>query len=271
MRKALADNLQPAEQSGFESLTGCGVVGIVQGHRTLIGERELLEEHGIPTAVLLAKADEASANGETPLWMSIDGSFAAVITVADTVRETSVEAIRQLHRENLHVVMLTGDNERTALAIGREVGVDEVIAGVLPEGKVASIRRLQTEGRVVAMVGDGINDAPALAQADVGITMATGSDVALEAGDITLMRSDLTGIAAGIALSRSSMRIIRQNLYWAVGYNIIGIPIAAGILYPFFGILLSPVLASAAMAFSSFSVVANSLRLGRLKLTLGET
>jgi P-type Cu+ transporter len=267
VRKALADHLQPAEQSGFESLTGYGVAGIVEGHLTLIGKRELLEEHDISTAPLLGKADEASAKGETPLWVAIDGQLAALITVADTIRKTSVEAIRLLHRENLHVVMLTGDNERTARAVARIVGVDEVIAGVLPEGKVAAIRRLQTEGRVVAMVGDGMNDAPALAQAEVGITMGTGTDIALEAGDITLMRSDLTGIAAGIALSRSSMRIMRQNLYWAFGYNVIGIPIAAGVLYPLFGILLSPVLASAAMAFSSFSVVTNSLRLGRLKLT----
>jgi Cu+-exporting ATPase len=163
-------------------------------------------------------------------------------------------------------VMLTGDNERTARAVAREVGVDEVIAGVLPEGKVDAIRRLQAQHRIVAMVGDGVNDAPALAQADVGITMATGSDVAMEAGDVTLMRSDLTGVATAIALSRGTMRVMRQNLFWALAYNVIGIPIAAGVLYPIFGILLSPVLASGAMAFSSFSVVTNSLRLSRLKL-----
>jgi len=164
------------------------------------------------------------------------------------------------------VVMLTGDNERTARAIAREVGVDEVIADVLPRGKVEAIRRLQGEGRVVAMAGDGVNDAPALAQADVGITMAAGSDVALEAGDVTLMRSDLAGISEAIALSRGAMRVIRQNLFWAFAYNVVSVPVAAGILYPVCGLLLSPVLASAAMAFSSFSVVMNSLRLSRLKV-----
>jgi len=161
---------------------------------------------------------------------------------------------------------LTGDNERTAQAIAREVGVDTVVAGVLPQGKVEVIRKLQAEQRVVAMVGDGVNDAPALAQADVGITMASGSDIAMEAGDVTLMRSDLEGIAAAIALSRGTMRVMRQNLFWAFAYNVVGIPLAAGVLYPVWGLMLSPVLGSAAMALSSFSVVSNSLRLSRLKL-----
>jgi Cu+-exporting ATPase len=171
-----------------------------------------------------------------------------------------------MHRERLRVVMLTGDLEQTARAIAREVGVDDVIAGVLPQGKVDAVRGLQAAGRVVAMVGDGVNDAPALAQADVGITMATGADVAMEAGDVTLMRSDLNGVAEAIALSRGTMRVMRQNLFWAFAYNVVGIPVAAGILYPVCGLLLSPVLASAAMAFSSFSVVTNSLRLSRLRL-----
>jgi Cu+-exporting ATPase len=163
--------------------------------------------------------------------------------------------------------MLTGDNERTARAIARQIGVDDVIAGVLPAGKVDAIKRLQAEHRIVAMVGDGVNDAPALAQAEVGITMASGSDVAMEAGDVTLMRSELTGVAAAITLSRGTMRVIRQNLFWAFVYNVIGIPLAAGVLYPVFGLLLSPVIASAAMALSSFSVVTNSLRLRGLKLS----
>jgi Cu+-exporting ATPase len=217
--------------------------------------------------MLANDAERISMHGRTPLWIAIDGALAGIIAVADTVKPTSAEAIRQLHREKLRVVMLTGDNEQTARAIAREVGVDDVIAGVLPQGKVDAIRKLQAEHRIVAMVGDGVNDAPALAQADVGITMATGSDVATEAGDVTLMRSDLTGVAAAIALSRGTMRVMRQNLFWAFAYNVVGIPIAAGILYPVCGLLLSPVLASAAMAFSSFSVVTNSLRLSRLRLS----
>jgi len=171
-----------------------------------------------------------------------------------------------MHTERLRVVMLTGDNERTARAIAREAGVDEVIAGLLPDGKVDAIKHFQEKRHVVAMVGDGVNDAPALAQADVGLTMASGSDIAMEAGDVTLMRSDLTGVAAAIALSRGTMRVMRQNLFWAFIYNVIGIPLAAGALYPICGLLLSPVLASAAMALSSFSVVTNSLRLRKLKL-----
>jgi Cu+-exporting ATPase len=233
----------------------------------LVGNRLLMEQYSISPSPLVQGADQAAEQGRTPLWVSIDGELAGLVLVADTVRSTSIEAIRQLHRERLQVVMLTGDNERTARAIAREVGVDTVIAGVLPQGKVDAIKSIQTEGHTVAMVGDGVNDAPALAQADVGITMATGSDIAMEAGDVTLMRNDLAGVAAAIALSRGTMRVMRQNLFWAFAYNVIGIPLAAGVLYPVFGLLLSPVLASAAMAFSSFSVVTNSLRLSRLKLT----
>jgi Cu+-exporting ATPase len=215
---------------------------------------------------LEAAAERIAEEGKTPLWIAIGGRLAGIIAVADRIKPTSIQAIRQMHAEGLRVVMLTGDNERTARAIAREAGVDEVIAGVLPAGKVDAIKRLQGEHRVVAMVGDGVNDAPALAQADVGLTMATGSDIAMEAGDVTLMRSDLTGVAAAIALSRGTMRVMRQNLFWAFIYNVIGIPLAAGALYPVFGVLLSPVIASAAMALSSFSVVTNSLRLRRLKL-----
>jgi Cu+-exporting ATPase len=213
-----------------------------------------------------AAAGHVAEKGETPLWVAAGDRLAGVIAVADTIKPSSTLAIRQMHAEGLRVVMLTGDNRLTANAIAREAGVDEVIANVLPAGKVDAIKRLQEEGRVVAMVGDGVNDAPALAQADVGLTMASGADVAMEAGDVTLMRSDLTGVAAAIALSRGTMRVMRQNLFWAFIYNVIGIPLAAGVLYPVFGLLLSPVLASAAMALSSVSVVTNSLRLHRLKL-----
>jgi Cu+-exporting ATPase len=239
----------------------------VEGETTLIGNPALMERYGIAKDSLQAAAAERFAeDGKTPLWVAIDGEVAGIIAVADTIKPTSIAAIRQMHAEGLRVVMLTGDNERTAHAIAREAGVDEVIAGVLPAGKVDAIRQLQGERRVVAMVGDGVNDAPALAQADVGLTMASGSDIAMEAGDVTLMRSDVTGVAAAIALSRGTMRVMRQNLFWAFIYNVIGIPLAAGALYPVCGLLLSPVLASAAMALSSFSVVTNSLRLRQLKL-----
>jgi Cu+-exporting ATPase len=266
VRYAAERDLSVPQPEGFEATTGQGVSGIVEGHAILIGNPAFIGRYSISVAPLESAGEHAADQGRTPLWVAIDGELSGVIVVADTIKPTSITAIRHLHSEGIHVVMLTGDNQKTAQAIAREVGVDDVIAGVLPQGKVDAIRRLQAERRVVAMVGDGVNDAPALAQADVGITMASGSDVAMEAGDVTLMRNDLTGVAAAIALSRGTMRVMRQNLFWALAYNVVGIPIAAGILYPVCGLLLSPVLASAAMAFSSFSVVTNSLRLSRLKL-----
>jgi P-type Cu+ transporter len=266
VRYAGAKGIAIPKAQTFESFSGRGVTGMVEGRAVLIGNAEFLGESGMHIEHLRIEAEDAAARGGTPLWVAIDGALEGVVVVADAVKPTSIAAIRRLHEEGIRVVMLSGDNERTARAMAREVGVDEVIAGVLPQGKVEAIRRLQGEGRVVAMAGDGVNDAPALAQADVGITMAAGSDVALEAGDVTLMRSDLAGISEAIALSRGAMRVMRQNLFWAFAYNVVSIPVAAGILYPVCGLLLSPVLASAAMAFSSFSVVTNSLRLSRLKL-----
>lgn len=251
----------------FESHAGFGVAGTVDGSPALVGNMRWMQQHGIATALSEASAERLAEEGKTPLWVASGGSLIGVIAVADTVKPASAEAIARLRADGLHVVMLTGDNKRTARAIARQVGVEEIIAGVLPAGKVDMIRRLQSEHRVVAMVGDGINDGPALAQADVGIAMASGSDVAIDAGDITLMSGDLNGVAAAIALSRSTMRVMRQNLFWAFAYNVVAIPLAAGAFYPKFGVLLSPVLASAAMAFSSFSVVMNSLRLRRWKLT----
>jgi Cu+-exporting ATPase len=255
------------QPEAFESHSGAGVVGVVEGYATIVGNPALLKSYSVSIEPLQTEADRLASEGKTPLWIAINGELAGVIAVADTIKPSSLQAIRQLHLENLRIVMLTGDNEQTARAIASELGIDEVIAGVLPSGKVDAIKRLQSENRIVAMVGDGVNDAPALAQANVGITMATGSDIAMEAGDVTLMRSDLTSVAAAIALSRGTMRIIRQNLFWAFIYNIVGIPLAAGALYPVFGLLLSPVIASAAMAFSSVSVVTNSLRLHRVKLS----
>ena len=267
VRYARDRGLSLPQAQEFESQTGFGVLGIVDGNVTLVGNSGLMARYSISTDSLQATAVRIAEEGKTALWIAIDGSLAGIIAVADSIKPTSIHAIRQMHVEGLRVVMLTGDNEHTARSIAREAGVDEVIAGVLPAGKVEAIKRLQGEQRVVAMVGDGVNDAPALAQADVGLTMASGSDIAMEAGDVTLMRSDLTGVAAAIALSRATMRVMRQNLFWAFVYNVIGIPLAAGALYPVFGLLLSPVIASAAMALSSFSVVTNSLRLRRLKLS----
>jgi P-type Cu+ transporter len=250
----------------FESFPGLGVVGVVDGEIILIGNSALMKKYGVTTVPLKATAEQMSEKGKTPLWVAIDNELVAIVAVADTIKPSSIEAIRKMHDEGLRVVMLTGDNEHTARAIGRQANVDEVVAGVLPAGKVEAIKRLQAEHRIVAMVGDGVNDAPALAQADVGLTMASGADIAMDAGDVTLMRSDLNGVAAALTLSRRTMRVMRQNLFWAFVYNVIGIPIAAGALYPVFGVMLSPVIASAAMALSSFSVVTNSLRLRRLQL-----
>ncbi len=254
------------EAKEFESFTGLGVAGIVEGQVTLIGNRSLMEKYNVDVDALQAAAERFAEDGKTPLWVAVGARLRGIIGVADTIKPSSIEAIRKMRVEGLRVVMLSGDSENTANAIARRVGIDEVIAGVLPAGKVDAIKRLQAAKRLVAMVGDGVNDAPALAQADVGLTMASGADIAMEAGDVTLMRSDLAGVSTAFALSRGTMRVIRQNLFWAFVYNVIGIPLAAGVLYPAFGLLLSPVVASAAMALSSFSVVTNSLRLRQLRI-----
>jgi P-type Cu+ transporter len=225
-----------------------------------------MADYAISIDPIRAMADELASRGRTPMFVAVDGVLTAIIAVADPIKETSREAILRLHRMGLKVVMLTGDNRRTAEAVAKEAGIDRVVAEVLPEGKVEVVRRLQAEGEVVAMVGDGINDAPALAQADVGIAIGTGTDIAAEAGDVVLMRGDLHGVPSAIRLSRRTLRTMWQNLFWAFVYNTAAIPVAAGLLYPFFGILLSPILASAAMAFSSVSVVTNSLRLRTLRL-----
>jgi Cu+-exporting ATPase len=205
--------------------------------------------------------EKLAGEGKTPMFAAFDGNFAGVVAVADTIKPESKDAIRALQNLGLEVVMMTGDNLRTAEAVAAQVGIRKVLAEVLPEGKSGEIKRLQAEKKTVGMVGDGINDAPALAQADVGIAIGTGTDVAIEASDITLIKGDLRGVVTAIALSKATIKAVKQNLFWAFIYNVIGIPIAAGLLYPFFGILLSPILASAAMSLSSVSVVANSLRL----------
>lgn len=247
----------------FDASPGLGASAIVEGRRVLIGNQRLMESRQIDVTALLATAEELSAAGATPVFVAVDDSLAGVIAIADPVKPTSAASIRKLRSKGLRVVMLTGDRKSTALAVARVVGIDEVVAGVLPEGKVAEVKRLQQEGRRVAMVGDGVNDAPALAQADAGLSMASGSDIASEASDVTLMRSDLDAAVSAIDLSDRTLRVMKQNLAWAFLYNVIGIPVAAGALYAAFGLLLTPVLASVAMALSSFSVVSNSLRLRR--------
>jgi Cu+-exporting ATPase len=239
----------------FQSVTGKGVVGVVDGAAMAIGNAALMADYAISIAPLAADAAR----------LAMDGVLAGLIAVADPIKQSSREAIARMKSLGLDVVMLTGDSERTAQAIAREAGIERVVAGVLPDGKVAEVKRLQASGKVIAMVGDGINDAPALAQADVGMAIGTGTDIAAEAADVVLMRGDLRAAAQAIALSRRTMATMKQNLFWAFIYNVIGIPVAAGVLFPAFGLLLTPVLASAAMAFSSVSVVTNSLRLRRAR------
>jgi Cu+-exporting ATPase len=245
----------------FESMTGEGVSGLVDGHRVAVGNAALMREVGADPGMLRGRVEQLAAEGHSVTYVAVDGWLAGLIAVTDPIRPTSREAIRRLKRHGLEVVMLTGDGRRTAESVARAVGVSRVVAEVLPDQKLAEIRRLQARGKVVAVVGDGLNDAPALAQADIGIAMGTGVDVAVEAATVVLMRSDLLGVVDAIELSRRTMRVIRQNLFWAFVYNVVGIPIAAGILYPAFGLLLTPAMAAAAMAASSVSVVANSLRL----------
>jgi P-type Cu+ transporter len=247
----------------FEAYIGQGAAGIVEGRRIAVGNRAFLRELGIDPLPLQSAADQLGAEGHTPVYLAVDGQLAALIAIADPIRPTSREAVRRLEELGLDLVMLTGDDRRTAGAVARAVGVKRVVSEVQPARKLDEIRRIQEGGKSVAMVGDGLNDAPALAQADIGIAMASGTDVAMEAGTITLMRSDLLGVVDGIGLARRTMQIIRQNLFWAFIYNVIGIPIAAGVLYPSFGLLLTPTIAAAAMAVSSVSVVSNSLRLRR--------
>jgi Cu+-exporting ATPase len=247
----------------FEAVAGKGARGTLGNSKVAVGNAALMAEWNIQHNAANEIATAYSNRGETAVFVGIDGRLAAVFGIADAVKASSREAVSGLKRMGLDVVLLTGDHERTARAIAGEIGVDRVVAGVLPGGKVDEIKRLQGEGRIVAMVGDGVNDAPALAQADVGLAMATGSDVAMEAGDVTLMNSDLRSVVDALRLARITMRVMKQNLFWAFAYNVVGIPIAAGILFPFFGIQLSPILASGAMALSSVSVVTNSLRLSR--------
>jgi Cu+-exporting ATPase len=250
------------EAKNFSSFSGKGVIGSVEGRIVAIGNERL----GIDFSTLTAQAENLRRHGQTALFVAVDGKAAGLIGVADPIKASTPEAIRMLHEEGVRIIMVTGDNRTTAEAVARLLGIDQVEAGVLPESKSEVVKRLQAEGRIVAMAGDGINDAPALAAADVGIAMGTGTDVAMESGGIVLVKGDLRGIVKARRLGRATMRNIRQNLFFAFLYNGLGVPIAAGALYPVFGLLLNPMIAAAAMSFSSVCVVANALRLRRVAL-----
>ncbi|HAO78891.1 MAG TPA: copper-transporting ATPase, partial [Verrucomicrobia subdivision 3 bacterium] len=251
----------------FTSITGGGVVGKIGGREIAVGKLKFLQERGVADlGAIESKATALQAEGQTAMFVAINGKAAGIITVSDPIKASTPEAIAQLHKLGLKIIMLTGDNERTANAVAKKLGLDQVEAGVEPQHKHERIQQLRQQGQIVAMAGDGINDAPALAAANVGIAMGTGTDVAMESAGITLVKGDLLGIAKAINLSRSMMRNIRQNLFFAFAYNALGIPIAAGLLYPFFGWLLSPVIAGAAMSLSSVSVIGNALRLRKAKL-----
>ncbi|PVZ14779.1 heavy metal translocating P-type ATPase [Actinomycetospora cinnamomea] len=260
---ARARGLTDTVATAFDSVTGKGVRATVDDHRVLVGTHRLLDDAGIDAGPLEPVAAELAAEGRTPVLVAVDGRPAGVLAVADTVKDDSAAAIAAMHGLGLDVVMITGDNERTAAAIARDVGIDRVLAEVLPERKADEIHRLQSDGRRVGMVGDGINDAPALARADIGLAIGTGTDVAIEAADITLIAGSLSGVVTAIRLSRATMRNIRENLFFALVYNAVGVPVAAGVLYPLLGLRLSPMLAAAAMALSSLSVVVNANRLRR--------
>ncbi len=255
-----------AKAEGFSSRTGKGVTGRVDGREVALGNAKLLEELGVDPGALAAQAEAMRSEGQTVMFVLADGRLAGLLGVADPVKATTPDAIAQLHGEGIRVVMLTGDSRTTAEAVARTLGIDEVVAEVLPDQKADAVKRLQGEGRIVAMAGDGINDAPALAQAQVGIAMGTGTDVAMESAGVTLVKGDLGGIVRARRLSRATLRNIKQNLFFAFVYNSVGVPVAAGVLYPAFGLLLSPIIAAAAMSFSSVSVVSNALRLRRVSL-----
>jgi Cu+-exporting ATPase len=263
---ALKRGVQPGDATDFASRTGKGVVGRVDGSSVALGNAALMRDLGIDLGDLAAKAEEQRADGQTVMIVVIDGRSAGLIGVADPIKASTAEAIRALHAEGIRIVMLTGDSRTTAQAVARKLSIDEVVAEVLPDQKVDTVKRLQSEGHIVAMAGDGINDAPALAAAQVGIAMGTGTDVAMESAGVTLVKGDLRGIARARHLSRATMRNIKQNVFFAFVYNSAGVPIAAGVLYPFFGVLLSPMIAAAAMSFSSVSVIGNALRLRRVAL-----
>ncbi len=266
VKKAGEAGVSSQSVTGFEAIPGHGVSGKIKNETVALGNERMMEQQNVALSPYLEKAGNMRKNGWTVVFVAVGSKLAGLIGIGDPIKETSQEAVRLLHKEGVRIVMLTGDNEQTARAVGDKLGLDDIVAGVLPDQKAAVVKKLKAEGHIVAMAGDGINDAPALALADVGIAMGTGTDVAMESAHVTLVKGDLTGIVRARKLSRATMRNIKQNLLFAFGYNSLGVPVAAGILYPFFGILLSPIIAAAAMSFSSVSVVANALRLRRAVL-----
>lgn len=265
IKKANQDSIELIAASDFQAIPGHGINAKVNGKDVILGNAAMMDDEGIKLNGLKEKAEKLAGEGKTPMFVAVDNSVYGIICVADTLKESSVEAVKSLHKLGIEVVMLTGDNRRTGEAIAKLAGIDRVLAEVFPEDKVKEVKKLQSEGKIVAMVGDGINDAPALAQADIGIAIGTGTDIAMEASDVTLLKGDLRGVVTAIALSRATMRNIKQNLFWAFAYNTVLIPVAAGILFPFFGILLNPMLAAAAMGMSSVTVVSNALRLRKFR------
>jgi len=263
---ALERKLTPSAVTDFDSPLGKGVVGTVDGVQVVSGSGKFLAEHGVDVAILERAAEELRAKAATVIFVAIAGKLAGFAAIADPIKATTTQALQALRAAGLRIVMLTGDGKTTAEAVGRQLDIDEVVAEVFPEDKVAVVQRLMKEGRVVAMAGDGVNDSPALAAATVGIAMGTGTDVAMESSGITLLKGDLMGIVRARTLSHAVMRNIRENLFLSFAYNVAGIPLAAGVLYPFFGLLLSPVVAAAAMALSSVSVIGNALRLRTVKV-----
>ncbi|MDD2400553.1 MAG: copper-translocating P-type ATPase, partial [Sulfurovum sp.] len=266
VKGARAENIKPAKADHFESISGMGIVGEVEGRKVAIGNAKLMQSFNIDVHGLSYKADKERAQGKIVILVAIDLKPAGFLSVADPVKESTPKAIKELHGQGIRIVMVSGDNRATAQTVAKELNIDEVHAEVLPQQKAQIIKELQSKGHIVAMAGDGINDAPSLAASHIGIAMGTGTDVAIQSADITLLNGDLSGIARARALSRQTMKNIRQNLFFAFFYNSVGIPIAAGVLYPFFGLLLSPMIAAAAMSFSSVSVIGNSLRLKNIRL-----
>jgi len=269
VNRAKEKNIPLIDPKDFQAIPGHGIEATIDSKSVLMGNAKLMNDRGISLGELGGKAEELSQLGKTSMFVALDQKLAGIVAVADTLKENSQEAVGALHKMGIEVIMITGDNRRTAEAIGRQIGIDRVLAEVLPEGKASEVKKLQAEGKKVAMVGDGINDAPALAQADVGMAIGTGTDVAMESADITLISGDLRGVVTAIALSRATLRNIKQNLFWAFAYNSILIPVAAGVLFPFFGILLNPIFAAAAMGLSSVTVVSNALRLRRFRPPMG--